>query len=147
MRSLCTLTILFSFLTILSAENPYDFASTPGKLPKQVVPIEYSIRVVPKIDKLTFSGTETVNVEVRAPVREIVLNATEIEVAGASVDDKALPQSAIKIDKKNELLHLALASELPAGKHTLALKFSGKINEFGRGLFFARYQEHGTHTK
>ena len=147
MRSLCTLTILFSFLTILSAENPYDFASTPGKLPKQVVPTEYSIRIVPKIDKLTFTGTETVKLDVREPVREIVLNATEIRIASASLDDKPIPASAIKIEKKDELLRIALPAELPRGNHTLTLKFSGKINEFGRGLFFARYQEHGTGTK
>ena len=35
----------------MSAEKPFDFAVTPGKLPKQVVPTEYSVRVVPNIDK------------------------------------------------------------------------------------------------
>src|SRR6266404_4813674 len=136
-----------TFTTSMQGEKPFDFASTPGKLPKQVIPIDYSVRIVPNIDKLTFTGAETVNLEVRAPVREIVLNASEIEIASASIDDKPIEKSAIKIDKKEELLRLALPSELAAGKHTLALNFSGKINEFGRGLFFARYQEHGTGAK
>ena len=131
----------------MSAEKPFDFAVTPGKLPKQVVPTEYSIRIVPKIDKLTFSGTETVKLEVHTPVRELVLNALEIEVTSVSIDKKQVPQDAVKIDNKNELLRISLSSELSAGAHTLSLSFSGKINQQGRGLFYMRYQEQGSGAK
>jgi aminopeptidase N len=131
----------------MRAEKPFNFEKTPGKLPKQVVPTEYSIRVVPDIEKLTFAGTETVKLNVRAPVRELVLNASEIEIANAAVDGKTVPKSAVKIDSKRELLTISLASALPAGAHTLALDFSGKINEQGRGLFYMRYQEQGTGTR
>ena len=108
----------------MKAEKPFDFATTPGKLPKQVVPTHYAIRIVPNIEKLTFTGTETVKLSVRAPVRKLVLNALEIEIASAAIDDKTLPKSAVNIDKKNELVTIALASELPAGDHNLALTFS-----------------------
>ena len=131
----------------MKAEKPFDFATTPGKLPKQVVPTNYAIRIVPSIEKLTFTGTETVKLRVRAPVRKLVLNALEIEIASAAIDDKTLPKSAVKIDKKNELVTVALPSELPAGDHNLALSFSGKINQQGQGLFYARYQEQGTVAK
>ena len=144
MRPLLILTILFSFLANVTAEKPFDFATTPGKLPKQVVPTEYSIRIVPNIDKLTFAGSETVKLNVRSPVRQLVLNALEMEIASAMLDGKALPKSAIKIDKKQELLTIALPSELSVGDHTLALDFSGKINQQGQGLFYAPYQEEGT---
>jgi aminopeptidase N len=147
MRPLLILTVLFSFLANLSAEKPFDFASTPGKLPKQVVPTEYSIRIAPNIDKLTFTGSETVKLNVRAPVRQLVLNVLEIEIASAAIDGKALPKSSIKIDKKEELLTIALPSELAAGDHTLALEFSGKINQQGQGLFYCRYQEEGSGAK
>ena len=131
----------------MTGEKPFDFATTPGKLPKEVVPVEYTIRIVPNIDKLTFTGTEAVKVTVRAPVRRLVLNALELEITGASVDNQALPKSAINIDKKKELLTLTLPSELPVGEHTLALSFSGKINQQGQGLFYARYQEQGSGDK
>ena len=128
----------------MSAEKPFDFATTPGKLPKQVVPTEYSVRVVPNIDNFTFNGTETIKIEVRAPVRELVLNALEIKIAGASIDEKPVPRSSVKTDHKTELLRIALGSELHTGTHTLSLSFSGKINQQGRGLFYMRYQEQGT---
>ena len=129
------------------AEKPFNFESTPGKLPKQVVPTKYSIRIIPDIEKLTFTGSETVKLNVHARVRELVLNALELEITGASVDDKKLPQSAVKIDKSNELLTLTLPSELATGDHTLTLSFSGKINQQGQGLFYMRYQEQGTDAK
>ena len=131
----------------IHAEKPFEFARTPGKLPKEVVPTEYSIRIVPDIDKLMFTGTETVKLSVHSSVHQLVLNALELAITRASVDGKALPQSAIKIDEKAELLTLELPSELSAGDHTLALTFSGKINQQGQGLFYMRYQEQGTGVK
>jgi aminopeptidase N len=131
----------------MNAEKPFNFEETPGKLPKEVVPIEYSVRIVPSIDKFTFTGTETVKLNVRRPVRQLVLNALELEVTEASVGGKALPDSAIKIDKKNELLTVALPSELAAGEHILALRFAGKINQQGQGLFYVPYREHGSGRK
>jgi aminopeptidase N len=128
----------------MNAEKPFNFEEAPGKLPKEVVPVEYSVRIVPSIDKFTFTGTETVKLSVRRPVRQLVLNALELEITDASIDGKKLPDASIKIDKKNELLTLALPSELAAGEHTLALSFAGKINQQGQGLFYIPYQEQGS---
>ena len=130
-----------TFPAIMSAEKPFSFNETLGKLPKEVVPVEYTIRIVPNIDRFAFTGMETVKLSVRTPVRQLVLNALELEITEASVDDVALPKSAIKIDKEKELLTLALLSELKPGDHTLALRFEGKINEAGQGLFYMHYQE------
>jgi aminopeptidase N len=133
-----------TFPAIMSAEKPFSFNETPGKLPKEVVPVEYSIRIVPNIDRFAFTGMETVRLSIRSPVRQLVLNALELEITEASIDDVALPKSAIKIDKEKELLTLTLLSELKPGDHTLALRFEGKINEAGQGLFYMHYQEHGS---
>jgi aminopeptidase N len=128
----------------LASEKPFSFKDTPGKLPKDVVPTDYSVRIVPDIDKLTFAGTETVKLNVRHRVRQLVLNVLELKIEAASMDGKELPGSVIKTDTKNELLTLALPSGLATGEHTLTLRFTGKINEQGQGLFYMRYQEQGT---
>src|SRR5205085_6279517 len=54
------LVYLFTAVTSLHAEQPFDFASTPGKLPKQIRPIDYAVWFKPDLKKLTFSGRETV---------------------------------------------------------------------------------------
>jgi aminopeptidase N len=142
----CAASFLLS-LTTLSAEKPFDFASTPGKLPKDVVPEEYAIRIAPDLKKFAFTGSETVKLNVRQPVRRLVLNALEIKVTSASLDGKAIPASALKLDPKQETLTIALAAELPAGPHSLDLNFTGKINQQGQGLYYAPYQEEGTGAK
>src|SRR5438876_3973814 len=147
MRVLVASTILFALLTTMDAENPYEFASTPGKLPKQVVPLEYSIRIVPDLAKLTFAGSERIKVKATAPIRELVLNSAELEIAKASVDGIQLSPDEIKLDPNNELLTLVLPNELPAGEHAIALEFSGKITPKGRGLYYMPYQEQGTGAK
>jgi aminopeptidase N len=129
------------FTASMTAEKPFDFASTPGKLPKHVVPEEYAIRITPDVKKLTFTGSETIKVDVRKPTRELVLNALEIEIASASIDDKPVAKSAIKLDPKQETLTITAPNELSVGSHTLALTFSGKINQQGQGLYYAPYTE------
>jgi aminopeptidase N len=130
--------------SVFASEKPFSFKDTPGKLPKEVVPTDYSVRIIPDIDKLTFAGTETVNLNVRNRVRQLVLNALELKIEAASIDGKELPASAIKTDTKNELLTLTLPSDLATGEHKLTLHFTGKINEQGQGLFYMRYQEQGS---
>jgi aminopeptidase N len=145
--------VLFRFLAALffvifsvtmTAEKPFSFKDTPGKLPKEVVPTDYSIRIIPNIDAFTFTGAETVKLKVRSPVHQLVLNAVELEITEASLDGQVLPKSALEVDKEKELITLALTSELSLGDHTLALGFSGKINQQGQGLFYMRYQEQGS---
>ena len=135
------------FRPTMDAEKPFQCATTPGKLPKEVLPVEYSVRIVPNIDKFTFTGTERVKLSVRSLVRQLVLNSLELKITHASLDGKVLPKSAIKTDKRSELLTLALPSEFPAGDHTLALSFTGKINQQGQGLFYMPYQEQVSGTK
>src|SRR5580765_5427769 len=137
--------VLFLIRSLLAAvEKPFNFNETPGKLPKEVVPTEYAIRIVPNLDNFTFAGNESVKLNVRSPVRQLVLNGLELKIEAASVDGKELPLSAIKTDNEKELLTLTLPSELAAGDHALALRFTGKINQQGQGLFYIRYQEQGS---
>ena len=141
------LAFLFLFLIrslFAAVEKPFNFNETPGKLPKEVVPTEYAIRIVSNLDNFTFAGSESVKLNVRSPVRQLVLNGLELKIEAASVDGKELPLPAIKTDNQKELVTLTLPSELVAGDHALTLRFTGKINQQGQGLFYMRYQEQGT---
>ncbi|MGH8094050.1 MAG: M1 family metallopeptidase [Chthoniobacterales bacterium] len=147
MRYLVAAFLFLLGFSCVHAENKFDFATTPGKLPKDVRPTEYAIRIEPNLEKLTFTGSETVKLSAEKPVRKLVLNALELEIASVSLDGKALPKKAIVLDAGEQTLTLNLPDELTAGAHELALKFSGKINAQGQGLFYARYQEERTNEK
>ncbi|UUZ55585.1 hypothetical protein LP419_08300 [Massilia sp. H-1] len=57
------------------AEAPFSFATTPGKLPKDVVPVEYAVLLTPDLAARTFYGSETVEIDVLAETSLIMLNA------------------------------------------------------------------------
>ncbi len=137
--------LLLMTATTLIAEKPFDFASTPGKLPKNIVPEEYAIRITPDVEKHTFTGSETIKINARESVKQVVLNSAEIKISKAAIDGKTLPASAIKLDEKNETL--TITAKLDAGNHQLALEFTGKINQRGVGLYYAPYQEQGSGAK
>src|SRR5436190_7005968 len=143
------LLFLFAFslmtVTTLTAEKPFDFTSTPGKLPKNVIPEEYAIRITPEVAKKTCYGSETIKLSAREAVKQFVLNSADIQIIKATIDGKAVPASAVKSDEKEETL--TIAAELAAGNHQLDLEFTGKINQRGVGLYYATYQEQGTGTK
>jgi aminopeptidase N len=67
------------------AEAPFAFASTPGMLPKDVVPIEYALHLRPDIGAHTFRGTQTVTLDVRRPTQSIVMNALDLDVDAATL--------------------------------------------------------------
>src|SRR3954447_12271879 len=90
--------VVFLIRLVAAVEKPFNFNETPGKLPKEVVPTEYAIRIVPNLDNFTFAGSETVKLNVRMPVHQLVLNALEFKIEAASVDGKELPLPGIKTD-------------------------------------------------
>jgi aminopeptidase N len=148
MRLLLTCVAAAAILPLhVRAEEPFDFAKTPGKLPKHILPEDYAIRITPDVKKLTFSGSTTIRLNVRQPSRTIVLNAADLAITSATVNGKKLPKSAIKLDPQEETLTLTTPNELSAGKHTLALQFTGRINQQGQGLYYADYTEQNTTTR
>jgi aminopeptidase N len=149
LRCVAAISALLSAIT-LQAEAPFNFDSTPGKLPKDVVPLSYDIRLKPNIEKLTFAGSETVVLEVRKPVKTIKLNVNTVTIASAKLlkaDGKIKQDARVTIDPKEETATLAFDTEIPSGRHQISVEFAGKINEAPQGLQYARYQEEDSSAK
>jgi len=119
------------------ADAAYSFDTTPGRLPKTVVPRNYAIELTPDAKELTVSGSEVIDIDVREPTTHLVLNAVNMTLAEATVDDKTRPE--ISLDAASETVTLTLREPLAAGPHRLRIVFAGKINSFARGLYYADY--------
>ena len=119
------------------AEQPFSFANTPGKLPKDAVPRHYAINLKPDVVKLTTAGEVTVEVEVLAATNRLVLNAHELEITAAAIDGAAATATA---DAKEQTVTVAAPRALAPGKHTLKLAFRGKIARTAEGLFAENYK-------
>src|SRR6266404_872291 len=65
LRSLAaSLVLLLSVVATAMAEPVFSFDTTPGKLPKSVVPLHYAIELTPDLESLKLAGVETVDIEV-----------------------------------------------------------------------------------
>jgi Peptidase M1 N-terminal domain len=120
------------------AEPPYSFDTTPGRLPKTVVPTHYAIELTPDLEHLTTAGVEVVDVEVREPTARLVLNAVDMTLSAASIDDET-QRAEVALDAATETATLSFARPLAAGPHRLRIGFAARINSFARGLFFVDY--------
>jgi aminopeptidase N len=120
------------------AEPRYSFETTPGRLPKTVVPTHYAIQLEPDLEKLTLAGSEVVDIEVRVPTTEVVVNAVAMTLTAATVDNEA-QRATIALDAGAETATLTFAQPLAAGAHKLRIDFTAQIAKFGRGLFAVDY--------
>src|SRR5205085_11142700 len=93
MRRLSVL-LIFAAVTSLKAEKPFDFATTPGKLPKNIRPTEYANRIQPDLAKLTLTRSETVQLKVESSARQLDFNALDVSITEARNDDNSIANSA-----------------------------------------------------
>ena len=124
------------------AESRFTFDSTPGGLPKTVMPTHYDIHIRPDLAAGTIAGRAGIDIEVREPVQELVLNALDIKVTRAVLDDDTAP-SPTTIDANAQTLKIPLTAPLSAGKHRLNIEYTGKIATYGRGLYQLKYKDGG----
>lgn len=134
--AVATLT-LFAVARAAVAEAAYTFATTPGRLPKTVVPLHYTIDLKPDLDSLVIAGSEVVEIEVLAPTDRVVLNAVNMTLDFASVDGEN--PADIALDATAETATLTFPRPFATGRHTLAIAFTARVNTFGRGLFMVDY--------
>ena len=112
-------------------------AAPPGsehRLPRDVVPRRYELRMEPDLDAATFRGHEAVAVEVVQATREVVLNVADLEVdeAWAEVGGERVEAEA---HITGERLTLALGRELAPGSATVHVGFRGVLNDKLKGFY------------
>jgi aminopeptidase N len=125
-------------LIALTAEAPFNFDHTPGQLPKTVVPTEYRIDITPDLKKLTLTGTESIDVEFRAPAASITLNQAGLTLQRATLEDGT--QAKIATDEKAETATLSFPKTIAAGKHTLSIAYTGPIPNTPAGIYYDDYK-------
>ncbi|HWF18994.1 MAG TPA: M1 family peptidase, partial [Verrucomicrobiae bacterium] len=133
--------MLFAVVFSTAADQAFSFATTPGQLPKNVVPHHYAMRIEPDLQKFTTRGSMSVRIEVVKPVKQILLNAVDLKVTKATLESSSLRKSDLKVKvvPEKQLLVLKSSKEIAPGTYQLALEFSGKIIEQAEGFFYAKY--------
>jgi puromycin-sensitive aminopeptidase len=115
----------------------------PYRLPRTAVPSRYDIRLEPDLTTLTFRGQETVALDVTETVSELVLNAIELAIDSASLENDRgeTIRATATMDEPAERCHLALASPAARGRWRLRLAFRGTLNDKLRGFYRSVYKD------
>ncbi|HEY0162643.1 MAG TPA: M1 family metallopeptidase [Edaphobacter sp.] len=105
------------------------------RLPGGVHPEHYSLTLTPDLQAATFSGEETIDLVLDAPSKAITLNAAEIKFLSV----KAGSQTAqVTEDSAKEQATFSFPQELPAGKTTLSISYTGILNDKLRGFYLSK---------
>ncbi|MBF5041076.1 M1 family metallopeptidase [Aggregicoccus sp. 17bor-14] len=106
------------------------------RLPDTVQPVHYALELtlLPRED--TYPGTVTIDVDVRAPVRQVWLHALDVQVTAARVEREGRTLEAKPVTADAGRLGLLLPEELPAGRARLVLTFTGHVErKLSQGLY------------
>jgi len=120
----------------MSEEKPY-------RLPTNVVPERYEIKLTPDLSTARFAGEEKVSIQVIQPVRQIIVNAAELEFQAVSIKGLGgkLVQGNVVLDSENEQAAFNFPEILNPGRWELQITFSGILNDKLHGFYRSTYKD------
>jgi puromycin-sensitive aminopeptidase len=115
----------------------------PFRLPTDVVPSAYRLRLEPNLDAARFRGTVEVDVDVREATRDVVLNALGLELADAAIrtDVGTTVKGTVTVDEEHERATISFDNALAIGRHVLSLSFEGVLNDLLVGFYRSTYTD------
>jgi aminopeptidase N len=115
------------------AEAPFSFDTAPGRLPKDVVPQDYDIALVPDIAAHTVRGTEAITLKVRSATATLTFNSLNQMLDHVLFDGQLV--LGVESDDKAQLTKVTLAKSAGRGLHRLTFSYQGKIESQPFGLY------------
>lgn len=122
------------------AEKPFAFETTPGQLPKNIVPLHYDIHLRTDLAKMTTRGTVVIQIAVLKATGEIVLNANDLKIEHATIEDKSVKEMRFTVSEAKQTVTFKAPRKLKPGNYTITIDYSGKIREEAQGLFAVKYE-------
>jgi puromycin-sensitive aminopeptidase len=109
------------------------------RLPTTVRPRRYAATLTLDLDARSFSGEQTIELEVQAQTNELILHGIALQLGSVTFragSERRTP-TAIHAEPKSETLVLRFAEPLPTGAAALDVAWTGRFTEGLRGLYMA----------
>lgn len=114
------------------------FATVTTQLPRAVRPTHYDLSFTPDADKMAFTASVKIAIEVVEPTATVTLQAADLAFSKAEI--AGVGAAKVKVDDEAQTASFTFAKTLPKGKHVLALDYTGKIYTQAAGLFALDYE-------
>jgi aminopeptidase N/puromycin-sensitive aminopeptidase len=112
------------------------------RLPDTVRPDHYSLILTPDLKSATFTGSEKIDVRLQKPVDTITLNAAEIKFQSVKTTLKGKTlEAAVTEDADKQQATFNFHQQLPAGKLTLEIEYTGILNGQLRGFYLSKTEK------
>jgi aminopeptidase N len=120
------------------AAAPFSFDAAPGRLPKNVVPLDYTVNIAADADALTIAGSESVALEFRSATATLVFNTINETLSRVLLDGK--PVKSVASDDEQQLTTVTLNAPAAVGRHELTFSYTGKLETQPHGFFRQYYK-------
>jgi puromycin-sensitive aminopeptidase len=117
--------------------------TNPYRLSRAVLPEAYRISLTPNLDAASFAGRVEIDVNVHEAVSSITLNAIELTLGAATLTSggTTVTSATPTLDETYETATFAFAAPLPEGPATLAIEFTGTLNDQLHGFYRSTYTD------
>ena len=112
-------------------------------LPANVKPNKYRMTLQPDLGTFTFTGEQTIDIDIVVPTARIQLNAAELEISSVVLrrDGVSLPAQSISLDEDTETATLDFGKTLAQGPAQVDMEFTGILNDRLVGFYRSEYQD------
>jgi puromycin-sensitive aminopeptidase len=108
----------------------------PFRLPRTVTPHHYRLTLDVDLEEARFTGSAEIEVDIEVELDEIVLNAAELEIDGATLElGSETIAASVGLDAEAERATFALERSAPTGPGVLRCRFAGVLNDRLRGFY------------
>ncbi|MBV1775548.1 M1 family metallopeptidase [Burkholderiaceae bacterium DAT-1] len=133
LSALAVATVFSGVQAEVVSPRPFSFADTPGRLPKDIVPLDYTVSIKPDVTQKLIEGQETIQLKVLKPTRTIQFNSLNQTLSDVLIDGQ--PVQRVESNNEQQLTTLTLNAPLKPGKHVLRFNYRGKIESGPFGLY------------
>jgi len=146
-KLLINLGVLFTATAILSVDEDSNIDSAINyRLPDNVVPIHYSIKLIPYIEEenFIFDGESNINITIRHVTQNLHLHVLELTINEAMTslfDNNSIiyTPAMYNYDNITQILVLNFNDKLSPGNYTLKMRYVGILHNDLEGFFISSY--------
>jgi aminopeptidase N/puromycin-sensitive aminopeptidase len=114
-------------------------AARAQRLPSTVVPTHYTLKLTPDLKTASFSGVESIDVNISQPTRSITLNAIEIAFQSVTIYPNGPRQTGtVSLDPEKQQATFTFPNMVLAGNATIKIRYTGILNNELRGFYLSK---------